>query len=195
MAVVAGWEGRFFEDFCNWGDNAAYRRFIFETPLAQLAQRLMGSSTVRLYHDHLLVKEPGTRQRTPWHQDQPYYELKGRWCNSWIPLDPVDAVDSLRFVKGSHAWNRLFTPKSFTEGYGRFEIQDGQSPIEPVPADSPLLADPRVILTPHAAFYSVESEIELRRKAAMNIVQWMQCGRPTYPVVIGRRAPPANAAR
>jgi D-3-phosphoglycerate dehydrogenase len=57
---------------------------------------------------------------------------------------------------------------------------------EPVPAGHPLLADPRVILTPHAAFYSGQSEVELRTKAAMNIVEWHRTGRPTYPVVAGR---------
>lgn len=60
-------------------------------------------------------------------------------------------------------------------------------PVEPVPADSPLLRDPRVILTPHAAFYSVEAEQELRRKAAQNIVSWLARGRPDYPVVEGTR--------
>lgn len=63
-------------------------------------------------------------------------------------------------------------------------------PLEPIPADHPLLADPRVLLTPHSAFYSAESEIELRRKAAMNIVNWMRSGRPDYPVVVGTREPP-----
>ena len=29
-------------------------------------------------------------------------------------------------------------------------------------------------------------------KAAMNIVQWRDSGRPAYPVVVGRRAPPAH---
>lgn len=62
-------------------------------------------------------------------------------------------------------------------------------PTEPVDAASPLLADPRVILSPHAAFYSVEAEIELRRKAATNIVSWMKTGRPGYPVVQGTRKP------
>jgi D-3-phosphoglycerate dehydrogenase len=60
-------------------------------------------------------------------------------------------------------------------------------PIEPVPADSPLRSDPRVILTPHAAFFSVEAEQELRRKAAHNIVSWLARGRPDYPVVEGTR--------
>jgi D-3-phosphoglycerate dehydrogenase len=64
-------------------------------------------------------------------------------------------------------------------------------PVEPVPADSPLLRDPRVIVTPHAAFYSVEAEQELRRKAAQNIVSWLARGRPDYPVVEGTRKHPA----
>jgi len=51
-------------------------------------------------------------------------------------------------------------------------------PTEPIPRDSPLVSHPRVILTPHAAFYSMEAERELRRKAAHNIVSWLRCGRP-----------------
>ena len=65
-------------------------------------------------------------------------------------------------------------------------------PIEPIPAAHPLLGDPRVLLSPHSAFYSVDSEIELRRKAAMNIVSWAKSGRPDYPVVTGTRLPPAR---
>jgi D-3-phosphoglycerate dehydrogenase len=69
-------------------------------------------------------------------------------------------------------------------------------PEEPVARDSPLLADPRVILTPHAAFYSVEAEKELRRKAAQNIVTWARTGRPDYPVVRGTRGlVPGRAGR
>jgi ectoine hydroxylase-related dioxygenase (phytanoyl-CoA dioxygenase family) len=50
----------------------------------------MRSRSVRLYHDHMLTKEPGTRARTPWHQDQPYYNVDGRQNVSfWIPVDPV----------------------------------------------------------------------------------------------------------
>jgi D-3-phosphoglycerate dehydrogenase len=62
-------------------------------------------------------------------------------------------------------------------------------PVEPVPADSKLVGHPRVILTPHAAFYSVEAERELRRKAARNIITFLHTGRPDYVVVAGTRRP------
>jgi D-3-phosphoglycerate dehydrogenase len=58
-------------------------------------------------------------------------------------------------------------------------------PFEPPPAGHALLSHPRVLLTPHAAFYSVEAERELRRKAAQNLVDWARRGRPSYVVVEG----------
>ena len=107
--------GRFFEDFCNWQHNDAYRRFIFEAPLALAAKRLMASNTVRLYHDHVLVKEPGTRQRTPWHQDQPYYNIDGQQnVSMWIPVDPVSRASTLEFVAGSHRGPWLM-PRTFMD--------------------------------------------------------------------------------
>jgi D-3-phosphoglycerate dehydrogenase len=63
-------------------------------------------------------------------------------------------------------------------------------PIEPVPRDSPLVGHPRVVLTPHSAFYSVEAEKELRRKAAQNLATWLAKGRPEYVVSAGTREPP-----
>jgi D-3-phosphoglycerate dehydrogenase len=62
-------------------------------------------------------------------------------------------------------------------------------PTEPIPADNPLLSHPKVILTPHAAFFSVQSEVDLRRKAARNIITWLATGRPDYVVVKGTRKP------
>ena len=59
-------------------------------------------------------------------------------------------------------------------------------PEEPPPHDHPLLTHPRALITPHVAWYSAEAEIELRRKAAQNIVDWARTGRPTYAVVEGR---------
>jgi len=107
--------GFFIEDFCCWQDNDAYRRVIFDSPLAAAAGLLMQSQSVRLYHDHMLTKEPGTRQRTPWHQDQPYYNIDGRQNISfWIPVDPVRRHSTLEFVAGSHNGPWLM-PRSFMD--------------------------------------------------------------------------------
>lgn len=59
-------------------------------------------------------------------------------------------------------------------------------PVEPPPRDHPVLYHPRVMLSPHAAFFSEEAERELRRKAAQNLVDWARTGRPSYVVVSGQ---------
>ncbi len=107
--------GRFVEDFCTWQSNANYEHILKETALPWIARDLMQSEIVRLYHDHLLVKEPGTRAPTPWHQDQPYYNVSGRQNVSfWIPVDPVPLASTLRFVAGSHT-GTWYMPRTFRE--------------------------------------------------------------------------------
>ena len=113
VASTADDPGRFVEDFCNWQDNPHYRRFIFDSALAETAGRLMRSSTARLYHDHMLTKEPGTRQTTPWHQDQPYYNIEGgQNVSFWIPVDPVSRDSTLELIAGSHLGPWLM-PRTF----------------------------------------------------------------------------------
>jgi ectoine hydroxylase-related dioxygenase (phytanoyl-CoA dioxygenase family) len=105
--------GRFVEDFCNWQRIDEYRQIAFDSRAADVAADLMGGTTVRLFHDHLLVKEPGTRQPTPWHQDQPYYNVDGfDNCSMWMPVDAVPAESTLEFLAGSHLGNWLM-PRTF----------------------------------------------------------------------------------
>ena len=68
-------------------------------------------------------------------------------------------------------------------------------PKEPLAVDSALARHPRALLSPHAAFYSTSAEVELRRKAAQNIVQWSQTGRPMYPVIEGKKTPGPKSPR
>ncbi len=112
--------GFFFQDFCNWQRIPEYRDLIFQSRAASAAAQLMNASVVRLHHDHLLVKEPGTRQRTPWHQDQPYYNIEGRMSASmWLPIDPVPMESSLEFVAGSHRGPWLM-PRAFLDNQARW---------------------------------------------------------------------------
>ena len=108
--------GGFFGDYCNWERIQAYRDFFYESPIKQAAAELMGSSKVNLYHEHVLVKEPGTREKTPWHHDQPYYPIDGEHVISfWIPLDPVEKRTCPEYIIGSHRWGRWFRPARFAD--------------------------------------------------------------------------------
>jgi ectoine hydroxylase-related dioxygenase (phytanoyl-CoA dioxygenase family) len=108
--------GRFFGDYCNWARIPEFEDFIFHSDAAKIAARLMGSTTVRLFHEHVLVKEPGADVATPWHQDQPYYCVDGpKTCSLWIPLDHVPRERTVEFVGGSHLWGKSFRPERFNK--------------------------------------------------------------------------------
>jgi ectoine hydroxylase-related dioxygenase (phytanoyl-CoA dioxygenase family) len=109
--------GSFFDDYCNWQRIPEFADFIRHSPAAALAGSLMGATEVQIFHDHVLVKEPGTPKPTPWHQDMPYYCVDGMQTASyWIPLDPVSEYNTLRLVLGSHLWPRLLRPKKWAGG-------------------------------------------------------------------------------
>ena len=112
--------GRFFEDFRSWRRIPEFEEFVRTSAAAQIAGELMGSQAVRLFHDHVLVKEPETRQPTPWHQDQPYYNVDGRdVCSLWMPVDPVDRESTIEFVGGSHLGPWLM-PRTFMDNEAKW---------------------------------------------------------------------------
>ena len=127
--------GRFVEDFCTWKTNPDYRRVLTESALPHMAAQLMQSQAVRLYHDHLLVKEAGTRQPTPWHQDQPYYNVSGRQNVSfWIPVDPVPLESTLRFVAGSHE-GTWYMPRTFRDQQAKWFAEGSLAELPAIDAE------------------------------------------------------------
>lgn len=62
-------------------------------------------------------------------------------------------------------------------------------PEEPPRHDDPILHHPRVLISPHTAFYSIESEEELFRKSIINILTWARGDSPPYVVVEGKNLP------
>ncbi|MGP4062854.1 C-terminal binding protein [Halobacillus sp. H74] len=53
---------------------------------------------------------------------------------------------------------------------------------EPISEDNPLLEMPNVILNPHSAYYSEESELELKQKTAQNVADVLSGKVPPYLV-------------
>ena len=126
----AGKPGHFFGDYCNWRRIPEYEDFARNSPAADIAGALMDSQKVNLFHEHVVVKEPGTEERTPWHHDQPYYCVDGDDNVSlWVPLDPVPQDRAVEFIRGSHRWGRWFTPTRFTG----VDYQRDDAGFEPIP--------------------------------------------------------------
>jgi D-3-phosphoglycerate dehydrogenase / 2-oxoglutarate reductase len=53
--------------------------------------------------------------------------------------------------------------------------------VEPAPADNPLLHEPRILVTPHSAWYSEEAKIDMRTRAAEEVVRVLRGEKPRAP--------------
>ena len=103
-----------FWDSMAWQGVPEYQRFVFESPAAEIAGRLLGSRRVNFFFDAVFVRSPGTQFATPWHQDEPYWSVEGHdTCTVWMPLGPVTARNSLAFVPGSHVGTAVLDQPDF----------------------------------------------------------------------------------
>ena len=121
--------GRFFDDYCNWTRISEFEDVIRNSDAGEVAADLMQSKRVQVFHDHVLVKEPGTSKATPWHQDGPYYFVDGKQTVSfWSPVDAVTGA-SLRCVAGSHAWEKPVLPTRWLAETSFYPDDDKYMPV------------------------------------------------------------------
>ena len=99
--------GRFWVRTFNWRHFPAVAKLGCEAPLPEVAAKIMGSTRLNFYGEQAFFKEAGSIHRTAFHQDAPYFHLEGdQCCTIWIPLDVVDAENSMMgYVRGSHRWD------------------------------------------------------------------------------------------
>jgi ectoine hydroxylase-related dioxygenase (phytanoyl-CoA dioxygenase family) len=129
--------GRFFGDYCNWDRIPEYRDFVLRSPAAALAARVMDSTRVQIFHEHVLVKDAGTDEVTPWHHDMPYYCVDGdKVLSIWLALDGVPAGVCPRFCAGSHRWGTLYYPRFFKHGGDYAYDGTGYEPVPDIDAEA-----------------------------------------------------------
>lgn len=93
-----------------------FRKFIFESPVAEAAARVMQSKQARFFFDEFFVKPPRSDEQTIWHTDRMGWPTVGKMAPSiWIPLTPITRKNSLECIAGSHTqdvryW--LFSPNA-----------------------------------------------------------------------------------
>jgi ectoine hydroxylase-related dioxygenase (phytanoyl-CoA dioxygenase family) len=141
----------------------------------------METKTARMFHEHVLVKEAKTREVTPWHHDDPYYGINGMDNVSiWIPLDPIPESVALRFIVGSHLWDKRFIPRRFADQSAyvdqaqdfvtmpdQSELDNMQSITCPVGLGDAVAFHYRTL---HAAPGTLGTEVNLRRAVSFRYV-------------------------
>lgn len=79
-----------------------FRRFIFESAMAEAAGRVMASSEIRFFFDEFFVKSPHSTDQTQWHCDRMGWPVTGKMVPSiWIPLTPIVKANCLEVLAGS----------------------------------------------------------------------------------------------
>ena len=180
--------GAFVEDFRRWHDIPEIESLAKQSQVPRIAAELMGSPTVRLFHDHVLVKEGGTRQRTPWHQDQPYYNVDGRGVSAWIPVDRVPEAGCLELVAGTHRGPWLM-PRTFLDGEAKWFPENSLTELPDIDADRGAFVIRRYEMEPGDAIFfrfpdgSRRSGISVQRASTGAVAA----------VPLGRRASRAKA--
>ena len=116
-----------------WRDCEAFARFLFHSPVGDLASTVMRSGTARVYEDLLLYKEAGAGGQSGWHRDAPHWPLTGHQMASiWFSLESVGSdTGAMRFVLGSHLDDDVVVAKSITAG----DAELGSRPVITLEAD------------------------------------------------------------
>ena len=108
-------KGFFLYEAAGWRKFEGIRKVAFDSIIPALCSKLMNSSYINFWEDTTFVKKPNTPQKTVFHQDYTYFQIKGsKCCIVWIPLDPATReTGAMQYVRGSHKWGQEFAPNVF----------------------------------------------------------------------------------
>lgn len=101
--TAEAFSSRFPQNRDLWCKSSTFRRLLFETEQAAVAQAFLGASGVRLFHDHAIRKPAGASGTIPWHQDSAYWPLDRAGLSLWTPVRDVSETGGcLHVLDGSH---------------------------------------------------------------------------------------------
>jgi ectoine hydroxylase-related dioxygenase (phytanoyl-CoA dioxygenase family) len=109
-------EPRFFGQSFAWLLDEAFKAWAIQGPLKELARQVMTDATrLNFFYDQVFAKEPHATKPAPWHQDAPYFPLKGKQIlRMWVPFDRVTAESgAVHYLKGSHDWGVVYHPRGY----------------------------------------------------------------------------------
>lgn len=124
-----------------WEFEPAYYRHLFHPKLTTAVAELMGTDTVRVWHDQIQYKPPLKGGPTMWHQDYPYWPVLDvpDLVSAWVALEDADEANGcMSMVPRSHRWGAYrdgtigIRPKDYGPDYDPEFLPEGET-VEVVP--------------------------------------------------------------
>ena len=108
--ALGGKSGRYHINSFVWHWDEDFRDWVLHSPMPRIAARVLGADEVRVFYDQVFVKEPQTAEMTDWHQDLPFWPVRGNDILSiWVALTPVNHENSaVEYIAGSHKWGKFY---------------------------------------------------------------------------------------
>ncbi len=103
-----------------WEAEPAFERHLYHPMLTEAVADLMGTDTVRVWHDQIQYKPPFKGGPTVWHQDYPYWPVlePADLVSAWMALEDADEQNGcMSMVPRSHLWG--------TYGNGTVGMREG----------------------------------------------------------------------
>src|SRR5690242_3875740 len=72
-----------------WEADDLFRELLYNPTICQMACELIGTDTLRVWHDQIQYKPPRIGGPTRWHQDHPYWPIiqPADLVSCWVALD------------------------------------------------------------------------------------------------------------
>lgn len=90
-----------------WEADELFREHLYNEAICQTVSELIGTDTLRVWHDQVQYKPPKIGGPTEWHQDHPYWPViqPADLVSAWVALDDADVENGcMHIVPGSHLW-------------------------------------------------------------------------------------------
>ncbi len=90
-----------------WEADDLFYAHLFNPQILEMVAEVIGTDTLRVWHDQVQYKPPRTGGPTDWHQDHPYWPIiqPADLVSAWVALDDADEENGCMWmVPGSHKW-------------------------------------------------------------------------------------------
>ena len=115
-----------------WEAEPDFAAHLYHDRIVPMVAQLIGTDTLRVWHDQVQIKPPFVGGPTTWHQDHPYWPViqPADLVSAWVALEDADRENGcMSMVRGSHKWG----------AYKSGTIGTDMTTYDPAPDDLSLL--------------------------------------------------------